>query len=407
MRGRRMSAVATDGDATGARTVWAVILALSVAHTLNDVVQSLLSALFPVLHDEFALSFGQIGFLAFAFSVTASILQPVVGLVTDRRAMPHSLAVGMAVNIGGVLMLAWSQSYAGLVIGAVLVGVGSAVFHPEASRVARMAAGGRFGTAQSLFQAGGNIGHAVGPLLAAFVVVPLGRPSLALVSLVAVAGVIVLGRVGAWHARALAERATQRASSVRPEPLGRGRIGLALGVLVILVFSKHIYSAAMTSYYTFYLIERFGFGTQGAQLMLFLFLGATVVGVATGGFVGDRFGALAVIWISILGVLPFTLMLPHVGPVAAGMMSVAIGIVLSAAFPAILVMAQEMVPGRVGLIGGIFFGLAFGVGGVAAAALGLLADARGIVAVFEICAWLPAAGLLAVFLPRRAALRAG
>ena len=389
---------ATDPART---TVWAVVLAVSVAHMLNDTAQSLLSALYPVLHDEFALSFAQIGFLGLAFQVTASVLQPGVGFATDRRPMPYAMAIGMGSSLAGILLLAFGQSYGALLAGSVALGMGSAVFHPEASRVARLASGGRFGAAQSFFQVGGNLGHAAGPLLAAFVVIPLGRPALGLFSLMALAGVILLARVGAWHVREMCAQVRAHVAPPAAVPIGRPRLILVLGVLAILVFSKNIYTAGISSYFTFFLIDRFALSTQGAQLMLFVFLVASVLGVATGGVIGDRIGVLSVIWISILGVLPFALMLPHADLFWTGVLAAIIGFVISSAFPAIVVMAQELVPGRVGLIAGLFFGMAFGIGGIAAGVLGLVADARGIRFVFEVCAWLPAFGLLAIMLPRR------
>jgi FSR family fosmidomycin resistance protein-like MFS transporter len=387
-------------------TIWAVVLAVSVAHMLNDTAQSLLSALYPVLHDEFALSFAQIGFLGLAFQVTASALQPVVGFVTDRRPMPYAMAFGMGSSLAGILMLAFGQSYGALLAGSVALGMGSAVFHPEASRVARLASGGRFGAAQSFFQVGGNLGHAAGPLMAAFIVIPLGRPALGLFSLMALAGVILLARVGAWHAREMRAQVRARSGPPAAARIGRPRLVLVLGVLAILVFSKNIYTAGISSYFTFFVIDRFALSTQGAQLMLFVFLVASVLGVAAGGMIGDRIGVLWVIWISILGVLPFTLMLPHADLFWTGVLAAIIGFVISSAFPAIVVLAQELVPGRVGLIAGLFFGMAFGIGGIAAGVLGLVADARGIRFVFEICAWLPAFGLLAILLPRRRELLA-
>lgn len=328
-------------------TIWAVVLAVSVAHMLNDTAQSLLSALYPVLHDEFALSFAQIGFLGLAFQVTASALQPVVGFVTDRRPMPYAMAFGMGSSLAGILMLAFGQSYGALLAGSVALGMGSAVFHPEASRVARLASGRRFGAAQSFFQVGGNLGHAAGPLMAAFIVIPLGRPALGLFSLMALAGVILLARVGAWHAREMRAQVRARSGPPAAARIGRPRLVLVLGVLAILVFSKNIYTAGISSYFTFFVIDRFALSTQGAQLMLFVFLVASVLGVAAGGMIGDRIGVLWVIWISILGVLPFTLMLPHADLFWTGVLAAIIGFVISSAFPAIVVLAQELVPGRV------------------------------------------------------------
>ena len=383
-------------------TAWMVVFGTSLAHLLNDLVQSLVTASYPVIEGEFGLLFWQIGLITFAFQVTASILQPIVGHVLDRRAVTHALGFGMGMTLLGLVLLAEGPGYGWLLAGAVMIGIGSAVFHPEASRVARAASGGRFGTAQSLFQVGGNLGTAIGPLLAAFVVVSHGRSSLIWFSAVALLGLVVLLRLGGWHARHRA------AAARRPPVLGEGAalprrtIVTALVVLALLTFSKNIYTAAFGSYYTFFLIERFDLTAQQSQLMLFLFLGAMAVGVAIGGPVGDRIGPLAVIWVSILGVLPFSLLLPFATLFWTGVLSVIIGIVIASAFPAIVVYAIELVPGRVGLISGMFFGLAFGMGGIAAAVLGILADLNGLAWVFWVCAWLPAIGILTIFLPRRA-----
>lgn len=385
------------------RTTWLVLVAISLCHMINDIMQSLLAALYPLLALEFDLSFWQIGLMTFAFQVTASLLQPVVGLVTDKRPMPQSLPVGMGSTICGLLLLATATSYAGLLVGAMLIGIGSAIFHPESSRVARLASGGKFGTAQSFFQVGGNFGSALGPLLAAFIVVPLGRPSVAIFALLALAGMVILNRIGRWYgamARASAAKGRERAT----HGLSRNRVAWAIVVLAVLTFSKNAYTASISSYYTFFLIERFDLGIVPAQQMLFLFLAATAGGVMLGGLIGDRFGPLVVIWGSIVGVLPFTLLLPHVGLVMTGVLSVAIGVIIASAFPAIVVYAQMLMPGRIGLVAGIFFGFAFGMGGIAAAVLGVMADVRGIIWVYQACAFLPLLGLLTVFLPRRSLL---
>ncbi|WP_439561698.1 MFS transporter [Roseinatronobacter sp.] len=392
-------------DSPAATTTWIVLVGISLCHMINDVMQSLLAALYPLMAQEFSLSFWQIGLMTFAFQVTASLMQPLVGLVTDRKPMPQSLPVGMGSTLIGLVLLASAQSYGGLLAGAMLIGVGSAVFHPEASRVARLASGGRFGTAQSLFQVGGNFGSALGPLLAAFIVLPMGRPSVAWFAVLALVGMFLLNRVGVWYG------AINRANAAHGRPsrelgLPRGRVVWAVVILAILTFSKNAYTASISSYYTFFLIERFDMGIGAAQQMLFLFLAAAAAGVMLGGLIGDRFGPLVVIWVSILGVLPFTLLLPHVGPVATGVLSVVIGIIIASAFPAIVVYAQELLPGRVGLVAGIFFGLAFGFGGIAAALLGVVADFRGIIWVYQACAWLPALGIITIFLPRRPMMQA-
>lgn len=378
---------------------WWVILGISLAHLINDTMQSLLAALYPVLHDEFGLSFAQIGLMGLAFMGTASILQPLVGLAVDRRPTPWALPLGMSATLAGLGALALGPTYGWLLLGATLIGIGSAVFHPEASRVARAAANGRFGTAQSFFQVGGNAGHALGPLLTAFLVVPFGRIAVGAFAGLAVAGIALLSAIARWHERH--RRATvARAAPAPASALPQRTVVISLVVLALLVMSKNAYTTAMGSYYTFFAMETFGLGTSAAQMLLFAYLAASAVGVFVGGMVGDRVGARTVIWVSILGSLPLTLLLPHVGLTASVVLVVAIGLIMASAFPAIVVFATELVPGRVGMIAGIFFGLAFGIGGIAAAALGWLADAQGIAFVFTLCAWLPAMGLLTVFLPR-------
>lgn len=390
-----------DAAAVVPVTHYLVILAISASHFVNDVMQSLLAALYPVLRAEFGLSFAQVGLMTLAMMGTASVLQPVFGHAIDRRPVAQSLALGMGSTMAGLMLLTFAGAYGGLLAGAALIGIGSAVFHPEASRVARAAAGRRYGTAQSLFQVGGNAGQAAGPLLAAFVVVPLGRLAVGWFALMAALGMAILVWVGRWHS------AHRRAAAARPRParpasrgMSRGYVLRVVAVLMVLVFSKNVYSSSITSYYTFFLIDRFEMGTQAAQVMLFLFLAASAAGVIMGGLLGDRFGTRMVIWVSILGALPFALLLPHVGLVATGVLSVLVGFIIASSFPAIVVYAQELLPGRVGLVAGLFFGVAFGMGGLGAAVLGLVADARGIGFVFQICALLPALGLLAVFLPR-------
>lgn len=388
---------AAPAAASAARTAWPVLIAISLCHMVNDILQSLLSAIYPLLKDEFALSYAQIGLMTFAFQVTASLLQPVVGMVTDRRPMPRSLAVGMLCSFVGVLTLAQAGSYPMLLTGAMLIGLGSSIFHPESSRVARTASGGRFGTAQSLFQLGGNGGQALGPLLAAFLVVPLGRPVLGWLGLIALAGAGVLWQVGRW---AEGRRKAGALRHVEGPPLARGRIVMAITVLAVLSMTKAFYMASLTSYYTFFLIDKFQMSAQGAQIMLFLLLFGAAAGVMLGGIAGDRIGTRRVIWFSILGVLPFSLLMPHVGLAATAVLTVLVGGIMASAAPAIVVFAQELVPGRTGLIAGLFFGFAFGMGGIAAAVLGQVADAHGIRFVFLICSVLPALGLLTAFLPK-------
>ncbi|MBE9638717.1 MFS transporter [Salipiger mangrovisoli] len=384
---------------TEARTTYVILAAISLCHLTNDLMQSVLAAIYPLLKTEFSLDFWHIGLLTLVFQVTASLLQPLVGMATDRHPFPWALPIGMGVTMVGLLLLSVAPSYALLIGGAGLIGIGSSIFHPEASRVARAASGGRFGLAQSAFQVGGNFGTAIGPLLAALIIVPLGRGSVGIFAALALVGMAILIGVSRWHAR------ERKAAARRPAPEGHGlprrRVQLAIVVLLALLFSKQVYMASMISYYTFFLIERFGLTPAGAQKMLFLFLVAVAFGTVIGGPVGDRIGRRSVIWVSILGVLPLTLLLPYASLFWTGVLSVLIGVVLASALPAIIVFAQELVPGRIGTVAGLFFGAAFGVAGIAAAALGLLADSVGISLVFQVCAVLPALGLLAAFLPRR------
>ncbi len=362
--------------------------------------QALLPAMYPMLKSGFALDFAQIGLITLTFQLTASLLQPLIGLYTDHHPKPYSLMAGMGFTLAGLIYLSVTRSYAGLILSAGLVGLGSAVFHPESSRVARMASGGRHGFAQALFQVGGNTGSAIGPLVAAFVVLPRGQRSVAWFSAAALLGIVVLSGVGRWYQRHRTRAAALRAGAGRGHPtLSPAQVRLALAVLIALIFSKYIYLTSITSYYTFYLIERFGVGVQSAQLHLFAFLGAVAAGTIVGGPVGDRHGRKLVIWCSILGVLPFTLALPYASLRWTGVLSVIIGFILASAFSAILVYAQELVPGKVGMISGLFFGFAFGTAGIGAAALGELADRAGIEFVYGVCAWMPALGLLAAWLP--------
>jgi MFS transporter, FSR family, fosmidomycin resistance protein len=379
-----------------------VILAISLCHFLNDVMQSLISSIYPLLRDEFALDFWQIGMLTFAFQATASVFQPVVGSYTDKHPLPQSLTLGMGATLLGLVLLALGGGYPMLLAGSVLIGLGSAVFHPEASRVARLASGGRFGLAQSVFQTGGSFGSAAGPLLAAFIVVPLGRPSVLWFSALALLGMGILWQVGRWYER-LRRATAGRKPATQRHNLGQRRVALAVGVLI---FTKNIYTAGFTSYYTFFVIDRFGLTAQQSQLMLFVFLAAMVAGVMVGGLLGDRFGPLGVIWVSILGVLPFSVWLPHATlPVTIGL-SVVIGVLIAGSFTAILVYVHELVPGRIGLMNGLFFGFAFGMGGIAAVVLGLIADVRGIGFVFEVSGFLPFLGLLTILLPRQSEIAA-
>ncbi len=377
-----------------------ILAAISVSHMLNDLIQSLLPAIYPILKDNYRLDFGQIGLLTLTFQMSASLLQPLVGTFTDRRPQPFSLVVGMGFTLIGLLTLSQAHSYPMLLLGAALVGMGSSVFHPESSRVARMASGGRHGLAQSVFQVGGNAGTALGPLLAAFIVVPFGQGSIAWFSAVALLAMLILFSVGRWYRAKLVELKAKPKAVQKTSSLPRKRIVISITILMLLVFSKNFYMAGLTSYYTFYLISKFQVSVQDAQVYLFIFLGAVAAGTLLGGPIGDRIGRRYVIWISILGVLPFTLLLPYSNLFWTAVLSVIIGLVLASAFSAILVYATELVPGRVGMIAGLFFGLSFGMGGLGAAALGQLADMTSIETVYKVCSFLPAIGLLAYFLPK-------
>ncbi len=377
----------------------AILGAVSFCHLLNDMMQALLPAIYPMLKGGFDLNFGQIGLLTLTYQIVASLLQPLIGLYTDRRPQPYSLPFGMGSTLLGLVTLAYAPSYALLLVGAVLLGIGSSIFHPESSRIARMASGGAHGLAQSVFQVGGNFGQALGPLLAAFFILPHGRGSIAWFALAALGGMALLTGLGRWYqAKSQAHSAGRRPKPERA-PLGRGEVTRAIAVLIALIFSKYFYLASLTSYYIFYLMRRFEISTQAAQVDLFIFLAAAAAGTVIGGPVGDRFGRKTVIWGSILGVLPFTLALPYVGLTATVALSVAIGLVLSSAFSAIIVYAQELMPGRVGMVSGLFFGFAFGMAGVGAAVLGELADLTSIEFVYKVCAFLPLIGLLTAFLP--------
>lgn len=394
-----MASVTSTASISSEKTAFSVILAVSVCHMLNDVMQSLLTALYPLLKANYALDFVQIGLLTFTFQLTASMLQPAVGIVTDRWALPYSLPVAMLSTCSGLILLANADHFWILLVAASLIGIGSAIFHPESSRVARLASGGRHGLAQSLFQVGGNAGSALGPLLAAFIVIPFGQGSLAWFSIMAITGFFILSWVSTWYVRH--RRMTMnRPAPNRALPLPRAQVLWAIAILVLLTATKNVYLASVSSYFTFFVIEKFGTSVQGAQLMLFLFLGSAAAGTFLGGPIGDRYGARFVIWFSILGVIPFALMLPYANLFWTGVLSVVIGLIFSSAFSAIVVFAQELVPGRVGLIAGVFFGFAFGFGGMGAAVLGIFADRQGIAFVYELCSYLPLLGILTVLLPK-------
>ena len=379
-------------------TSFAVLFAIGLCHLLNDMVQALLPAIYPTLKVQFHLNFAQIGLVTLAFQVTASLLQPLVGYFADLKPMPYSLALGMVATLFGLLVLSVAPNYPVLLVAAMMVGLGSAVFHPEASRVARMASGGRYGLAQSVFQVGGNTGQAISPLTAAVLVATYGQRSIVWYAGLALFGILVLVQIGTWYKHHGLSRIKSHHHVKHPE-LSRSTVIKSLAVLLALVFSKFVYMSSIGSYYTFYLIHNFGLSVQSAQVHLFFFLAAVAVGTLLGGPLGDRIGRKYVIWFSVLGALPFTLMLPYANLFWTGILTVCIGLVLASAFPAIVVYAQELLPGRVGTIAGLFFGLSFGLGGIGAAVLGAVADATSITFVYKICAVLPAIGLLAGFLP--------
>jgi MFS transporter, FSR family, fosmidomycin resistance protein len=385
--------------------------ALSFSHFLNDMMQSLIVAIYPLLKGEFHLSFVQIGTITLTYQACASLLQPVIGIYTDKHPKPYSLSAGMCFTLVGIVTLAFAPNYTSVLAAAALIGAGSAIFHPESSRIARLASGGRHGLAQSIFQVGGNAGAAMGPLLAAWIILPQGQPSLAWFAIAALVAIVVLARVGGWYKRQHIDRPKAVATSAAIAPVSPARVRWSIAVLVLLIFSKYFYVASITSYFSFYLIDRFHISVRSAQLHLFVFLLAMALGTLFGGPLGDRIGRKRVIWVSILGIAPFTLILPYVDLMWVGILTFIIGLILSSAFSAIVVFAQELMPGNVGAVSGLFFGFAFGIGGIGAAVLGGLADRHGIEFVYRICAYLPLLGMVAAFLPniehndRRVALK--
>ncbi len=408
-RGRRAAkpAAKTAKNRGGSETAVVVLGAISVCHMLNDVIQSLIMALYPMLKTALSLDFRQIGFITLTFQGTASVLQPVVGYYTDRYPTPYSLVLGMASSLIGLLLMSVATGYGMVLLAAGLIGMGSSVFHPESSRVARLASGGRHGTAQSVFQVGGNFGTALGPLAAAFIVLPFGQGSLAWFSIVALIAMILLGGIGSWYGKTIKlNDGKPMTESKAIAELSRGKVARTIAILMALTFSKQFYLVSITSFFTFYLIHTFGLSVKDAQLHLFIFLFAVAAGTVIGGPIGDRIGTRRVIWWSILGVLPFTLALPYADLFWTGVLSAIIGVILASAFPAILVYAQGLIPGRVGMVAGLFFGLAFGVAGIGAGVLGWLADKTSIDFVYHVCAFLPAIGLLAAFLPETTPKRA-
>ncbi|MFA6964638.1 MFS transporter [Bosea sp. (in: a-proteobacteria)] len=386
--------------ATERRPLIPILVALSVAHLLNDLLQSMIPALYPLIKETYRLDFMQVGLITLAFQVTSSLLQPLLGYVTDKRPWPYAMVAGMGATLVGLLTLAFAASYPMVLLAAALVGLGSAVFHPEATRMARHAAAGRQGLAQGLFQVGGHAGYAIGPLLAAAIVVPRGQASLAWFSIVVLIAMVLMSWTASRYSAFRRSQPKGHGEEIARHGLSRGRVLFAMAILVLLLVSKNGYNAAFTSYYTFYLITRFEITVQLSQIMLFAYLAVSTFGVIIGGMVGDRIGRDRVIWLSIVGSLPFALLLPHADLFWTGVLSVIISFVMASAFSAILISAIDLVPHRVGLVGGLFYGLSFGLAGIAAAVLGALADLVGIVEVFRICAWLPALGLLTFLLPK-------
>ncbi|HEY1314257.1 MAG TPA: MFS transporter [Steroidobacteraceae bacterium] len=376
-----------------------VLGAISFSHFLNDMMQSLIVAIYPLLKGEFSLSFVQIGLITLTYQICASVLQPLIGIYTDKHPKPYSLSVGMGFTLIGMVALAFAPNYALVLVAAAMIGAGSSIFHPESSRIARLASGGRHGLAQSIFQVGGNAGSAMGPLLAAWIIVPRGQSSLAWFALAALLAIAVLARVGAWYKRQHLERAGAGRRAAVPSPVSARRVAWSIVILVALIFSKYFYIASISSFYSFYLIEKFHLSVRSAQMYLFVFLLAMALGTLFGGPIGDRIGRKRVIWASILGVAPFSLLLPFVGLMWTGILTFIIGLILSSAFSAIVVFAQELMPGKVGAVSGLFFGFAFGIGGIGAAVLGAVADSHGIEFVYRLCAYLPLLGMVAAFLP--------
>ena len=389
-----------DTDKLAQQTVFSILFTISLSHLLNDMMQAVIPAVYPLLKQKYHLSFTQIGLITFCFQLTASILQPFVGNYTDKTPRPYSLAVGMGFTFVGLIALSFAPNFAIILVSVALIGIGSSIFHPESSRVAHMASGGRRGLAQSIFQLGGNAGSAIGPLLAALIVMPYGQWHIVWFALAAVIAIIILMRVADWYKHHLYLKASKRVpSGDHAASIPRSRVVTSLGVLLVLIFSKYFYLASMTSYYTFFLIDKFHVTAQQSQIYLFIFLASVAAGTLIGGPLGDRFGRKYVIWVSILGVAPFTLLLPHASLFWTAMLSVIIGVVLASAFSAILVYATELVPGKVGMIAGLFFGFAFGMGGLGSALLGKLADMTSVGYVFSICAFLPLLGIITGFLP--------
>ncbi|KAA0988927.1 MFS transporter [Dyadobacter aurulentus] len=381
------------------KTVYPILFAISFAHLLNDTMQAVIASIYPMLKVNFHLSFSQIGLVTLCYQLTASMLQPFIGLYTDKNPKPYSIVAGMAFSLVGIVSLAWANSFGLVLIAVALIGIGSSIFHPESSRIAHLSSGGKRGFAQSFFQLGGNSGSALGPLLAALIVAPLGQHGIMWFAVAAILGGLLAFNIGKWYKGSVLPKTTKTASSANPL-IGRNKVVFSLVILLVLIFSKYVYLAGMTSYYTFFLMNKFGLGIQDAQIQLFIFSSAVAIGTLAGGPLGDRFGRKYVIWISILGAAPFTMLLPYANLFWTTILSVCIGLIISSAFSAIVVYAQELVPGKVGLIGGLFFGLSFGMGGLGSALLGSLADQTSIIYVFQLCAFLPLIGIITSLLPK-------
>ena len=394
------SATASNPGITAQAAAIPILVSLSFCHLLNDLIQSLIPALYPLFKLEYGLDFAQIGIITLAFQLTASLLQPTVGFYTDKKPQPFSLAFGMCSTLIGLLLLSVAHNYMAILFAAALVGTGSAIFHPEASRVARMASGGRYGSAQAFFQVGGNLGQALGPLLAAFIILPRGQGAIAWVSMAALIGMAFLTRIGLWYRARSGPRApVVTKSRLNTHGISQARVLFLISILMLLLFSKNVYSSSLTSFFTFYLIERFNLPIPAAQVQLFIFMASIAVGTLLGGALTDKIGRRPMIWISILGTLPFTLALPYADLFWTGILTIIIGLLMASAFPAILVYAHELIPGRVGLVSGMFFGLAFGLGGLGAAVMGYIADSHGIAFIYKLSSYLPLLGVVAWFLP--------
>lgn len=390
----------TSGSAwNSSETVYPILFAISISHLLNDLIQSVIPAVYPLLKSNYALNFTQIGIITLVFQLTASILQPFVGLYTDKKPTPRSLAIGMLFSLAGLICISFASNFFYILLSVSLIGMGSSIFHPEASRVAHLASGGKKGLAQSIFQVGGNAGGAIGPLLVALIVIPFGQQYIGVFGVLAIIAVLILMYVGSWYQIHLQPKDNLAVSDARKPSLSKTKVMFALAILLVLIFSKYFYMASMTSYFTFYLINKFHVSVQESQVYLFIFLASVAAGTIMGGPLGDRYGRKLIIWISILGAAPFTLLLPHVGLELTILLAILIGLIISSAFSAILVYATELIPGKVGMIAGLFFGLAFGMGGIGSAVLGWLADRTSIEHVFNICAYLPLIGIVTGLLP--------